>query len=212
MIKNLIVAGIGTEVGKTVVSAILVKMLETDYWKPISCGPEEEKDSHQIKKLIAEPSLYCHPEAYHFSAPLSPHHAASLEDIDPFPSKMALPSSKKGMVIESVGGILVPLNREQLTIDVFSSWDLPWILVSRHYIGSINHTLLTIEALRQRKIDVLGLVFNGSENIHTETFITDHSRLPVLGRLENEENLNSVTIERYSQLWSKIPFWKEKNR
>lgn len=207
--KNFMVAGIGTEVGKTVVSAILVKMLEADYWKPISCGPEKERDSHRIKNLVAEANLCCHPETYHFSEPLSPHHAASLEGIDPQSSKMTPPQSKKRMVVESVGGVLVPLNNTQLTIDVFSTWGFPCVLVSRHYLGSINHTLLTIEALKQRGVDILGLVFNGPENIYTEKFITDHSKLSLLGKVKEEEKIDAKTIERYSQLWKTHPFWKE---
>jgi len=212
MKKNLIVTGIGTAVGKTVVSAILVKMLEADYWKPISCGAEEDRDTHQIKNLVAEPDLCCHPETYHFLSPLSPHHAGSLEGVDPLSSKMIPPQSEKRVVIESVGGVLVPLNNIQVTMDVFCKWGFEWIIVSRNYLGSINHTLLTIEALKQRGADILGLVFNGPENIYSEEFITNYSKLPVLGRVKEEEKIDATTIERYSQLWKTDPFWKEKIR
>lgn len=210
--QNLIVAGIGTSVGKTVVSAILVKMLEADYWKPISCGAEKDRDEHHIRNLVAEPDLCCHPESYHFSAALSPHHAASLEGVNPLPSKMIPPQSSKRIVIESAGGVLVPLNNTQMIVDVFCKWNFPWVLVSRHYLGSINHTLLTIEALKHRGVNILGLIFNGPENIHSETFITDHSKLPLLGKIQEEEKINAKTIERYSQLWRKHPYWKEKIR
>ena len=209
MINNLIVAGIGTEVGKTVVSAVLVKMLNADYWKPISCGAEKDRDSHHIRNLVADPSLCCHPEAYHFAESTSPHYAAYLEGIE-IPSEIIPPQSKKTVVIESVGGVLVPVNNTQVTMDVFCKWGFPWILVSRNYLGSINHTLLTVEALKQRNVDIFGLVFNGLENVYTEKFITDYTRLPVLGRIKEEEKIDLNIIERYSQLWKTDPFWKEK--
>ncbi len=207
--KNLIVAGIGTGVGKTVVSAILVKMLQADYWKPISCGAEEDRDTHRIPHLVGEPTPFCHPEAYHFSAPLSPHHAASLEGLDPVSSALNPPTSGKRVVIESVGGVLVPLNHTEVTIDVFCKWNFPWILVSRNYLGSINHTLLTIEALKYRGIRPLGLIFNGPKNTYSENFIVDYSKLPVLGRIQEEERIDANVIKRYSQSWKTHPFWKE---
>lgn len=207
-IDNLLIAGIGTDVGKTIVSAIIVKMLGKNYWKPISCGPSTDRDSCQVQKLVADPNLTCYKEAYHFSNPLSPHHAASLEGIHPLPCNVIPPKSEKGVVIESVGGVLVPFNDELLVTDLFCQWDLPWILVSRHYVGSINHTLLTVEALQKRNASILGLVFNGAKNPHTESFITNYSGLPVLGRVEEHPLIDVTTIERYSQQWKQQAFWK----
>lgn len=206
---NFIIAGIGTEVGKSVVSAILVKMLKADYWKPISCGSDEDKDLNYVKRLVADPALCFHSEAYHFSAPLSPHHAAELEGKKPQKEKVTLPKSNNRIVIESAGGVLVPLNQTELTLDAFVSWDCSWILVSRNYLGSINHTLLTIEAMKRRNLNIAGLVFNGCPNFHSESFITRSANLPVVGRVMQQRKLDSNTIKEYCQLWKKEPYWKK---
>lgn len=139
---DIIVAGIGTGVGKTVVSAIITTLFKGDYWKPIQSG-EVDADSQVIAKLL---SLECtvHPPAYSFKAPLSPHHAARLENQTIDPDKIIPPNTNRPLVIEMAGGIFVPLRDNLLSIDLFKSWNASWILVSKHYLGSINHTLLTI--------------------------------------------------------------------
>ena len=101
------------------------------------------------------------------------------------------------------------MNQTQVTLDLFASWKFPWIVVSRHYLGSINHSLLTIDVLKSRGIDVLGWVFNGHENLQTESFISHYSQLPILGRIEEETQIEASVIERYSQIWKKEPFWKQ---
>ena len=208
--RNIIVAGTGTDVGKTVVSAILLQMFEADYWKPVSCGPNEDRDSIKIKQLVDIPNFCCHPEAYHFFSPESPHHAAAIESIEPLSSKLKLPSSSRTIIIESAGGILVPLNNKELLSDVFCNWDCDWVLVSRNQLGSINHTLLSYETLVRRKVNIIGVVFNGVQNSYTEKFITDYTGLSVLGRVDEESNMNNEVIMRYSEKWKKQNYWKER--
>jgi dethiobiotin synthetase len=208
MIKQaILVAGIGTGVGKTVVAAILVKMLRAEYWKPISCGKWEERDTQTMQNLVGTSTVRCHPEAYHFSAPLSPHHAAALEHSRVSLAHVTLPVTKERLIIESVGGILVPLNERDLSVDLFREWDCSWILVSRNYLGSINHTLLTIEVLRRSGVDLIGMVFNGPENRQTEEWITRHTQLPVLGVVREEEKIDPSVISKYGEQWQKHPFW-----
>lgn len=198
---KIIVAGSGTDVGKTIVSAILTTVFDGDYWKPIECAEEEASDTNTIKKWIDPIRHHIYPPAYSLKAPLSPHHAARLENISIQPEAVRTPSSARPLIIESVGGIFVPLTARVLSIDLFKQWNGQWIVVSRHYLGSINHTLLTLEALKQRNIDVAGLIFNGEPNIDSETAILDISHLPMLGRLLPEETLNSQTIQRYAKQW-----------
>jgi len=204
--QKMIVAGIGTEVGKTVVSAILVKMLGGNYWKPVSCGPYSKRDPLVVEQWIEDPTVTYFPEAYHLNAPLSPHHAARLQGVDLDPEKVVMPFSSRPLIIESCGGVMVPFNDHMLTIDLFASWDCDWVVVSKNYLGSINHTLLTIEALKARGITPLGIIFNGEENLRSETFILNHTKLPMLARIREESDINSKVIWRYSESWKKTNF------
>lgn len=195
------VAGSGTDVGKTVVSAILATLLDADYWKPIQCGNEENSDTATIKNWIDTKRHFVHSPAYSLKAPLSPHHAARLENTPIAIDSITIPTTAHRLVIEGVGGIFVPLTTKVLTIDLFKSWNCQWIIVSRHYVGSINHTLLTIEALKQRQVPIIGIIFNGESNPDSEAAILEISQLPCLGRLLPEENLNLTIIQRYAKEW-----------
>lgn len=198
---KIMVAGIGTDVGKTVVSAILTTLFRGDYWKPIQCGQEESSDSNTVKRWLEGTAHTVHPPAYSLKAPLSPHHAARLENTLIQWDSIALPETTRPLIIEGVGGILVPLTAKASSMDLFKSWDCQWIIVSRHYLGSINHTLLTLEVLKKLSIPVLGIVFNGEHNPDTESAILEISQASVLGRLLPEPNLNSQTIQRYAKQW-----------
>lgn len=191
----LIVAGIGTEIGKTVVSAILATALEADYWKPIQCG---EPDSVVVTQWLDRQRV--HTPAYSLQAPVSPHQAARLENVVIQP-EMMLPATKRPLIIEGVGGVLVPLTTRLLAIDVLSQWSGRWIIVSKHYLGSINHTLLTIEALRKRDLPILGLVFNGAPQPDSEAAICEMTGLPILARLLPERTMNKHTIQKYAYEW-----------
>lgn len=195
---NIIVGGIGTEVGKTVVSAILTTLIEGDYWKPIQCG--QPFDSHVIKELVS-PHTTIFPSAYSFKSALSPHHAARLENQHIDLNAIPFPISTKPLIIEMAGGVLSPLSRNMTSADLFKSWNCKWVLVSKHYLGSINHTLLTIEALKQRNIPLLGVIFNGNPNPDSESAILTISHLPCLGRVFPESQINLKIIQKYARKW-----------
>jgi dethiobiotin synthetase len=198
---RIMVAGIGTGVGKTVVSAILTTLLNGDYWKPIQCGDEETSDSATMRRWLDTTKHVIHSPAYSLKAPLSPHHAARLENTSIRLDAIALPQTTRPLIIEGVGGIFVPLTSNILSIDLFKSWDCKWVIVSKHYLGSINHTLLTIEILKQFCLPILGIIFNGKHYQDSEEAILEISKLSVLGRLLPETDLNPQTIQRYARLW-----------
>ncbi len=197
--SKIIVAGIGTDVGKTVVSAILVNLLQGDYWKPIQSG--KVADESIMQKLIDTTEHSIFPSTYSFKAPLSPHQAASLENIAINLKTIVPPTTKRTLIIESVGGVFVPLTTNKLTIDLFKKWNCPWILVSKHYLGSINHTLLTIKALQLHNIAIMGLIFNGQPNHYSEAPILEITQLPILGRLLPEANITKKIIKKYAKQW-----------
>lgn len=197
---KLIVAGNGTAVGKTIVSAILATLFEGDYWKPIQSG--EPSDTTTMKQWLKADQI--HPSAYSWKAPLSPHHAARLENSSIDLSSISLPQTTRPLIIESVGGVYVPLTAHTLSIDLFKAWDSPWVVVSKHYLGSINHTLLTLDALKQHNIFVAGLIFNGLPQPDSEAPILNTSGLPLLGRLLPETHLDQTTIRRYANAWTPL--------
>ena len=201
LMTRFLVAGSGTDVGKTVACAILTQLLEGEYWKPVQCGDPSHSDTAQIQKLINFP---VHPPAYSLRAPLSPHHAARLEGIPIRPEQIIPPITSKTLIIESVGGVLVPLTSDYLSIDLFKSWNCQWILVSKHYVGSINHTLLTLDLLKKYGIPLAGLIFNGLPNPDTESVILNQIKAPFLARLLPEPIINSQTIQRYTTIWKPL--------
>jgi dethiobiotin synthetase len=192
---HILVAGIGTDVGKTITSAILTLLLQADYWKPVECGASDTA-------LLQKWGCSTHAPAYAFNTPLSPHHAARLEKRVIENEKITLPLSHRPLIIESVGGIFVPLNQQTLTIDLFEKWPCEWVIVSRHYVGSINHTLLTLTALKERKIAVRGIIFNGTANPDSESLICSMTQTRCLGRLLPEEDLSRSVLEKYATKWA----------
>jgi dethiobiotin synthetase len=197
--RSIIVAGIGTGVGKTITSCVLVELLQADYWKPIQCGNLDKTDSHVVKALCA-PQTVIHTEAYRFVNPASPHAAAHLENTAIHPSCLVLPHTKRPLIIECAGGLLVPLTDQCLQIDQFNNWNAEWVLVSKHYLGSINHTLMSIEILKQKKVKFLGLIFNGCHDL-SEKAILGIARIPCLGRLLPEKWLTREVIQEYARQW-----------
>lgn len=199
--QDIFVTAIGTDSGKTVVSAILAKAFQYDYWKPIQSG--EPKDSDTVRQLT-KGDIKIHPEKYFFKTPASPHYAAAVENRSIELSEIIPPPSERPLIIEGAGGLMVPLNDDHLMIDLIKKLDCKIVLVSNHYLGSINHTLLSIEALKQKGLKVDHLIFNGPETRSTEKIITHYSKAPVLFRLDQEEILNSETIEKYAAAIAKI--------
>lgn len=197
---KLFITGISTDVGKTIASAIITEALEADYWKPIQAGDLDNSDSHFIKSKITNQKSIIFPNAYQFNTAASPHLAAELDGIIIDLKKIIEPKTTNHLVIEGAGGVFVPLNNTDLVIDLIQS-DYKAIVVSRHYLGSINHTLLTIEALKSRKINIAGIIFNGDENTATETIILNKTGLKYIGRIENEPYFDPTVIREYADLF-----------
>ena len=181
--KHLFVTGIGTDIGKTLISAILVEKLKCDYWKPVQAGELENSDTMKVQRLISNTTSVFHLEAYRLTQPYSPHKAAALDGIEIDEKTIITPETNNQLLIEGAGGLMVPLNSRALVIDLIKQLDAEVILVSQNYLGSINHTLLSIEALKQRGIPVKGIIFNGEENASTESYITAYTSIPHLGRI-----------------------------
>ncbi|WP_077922414.1 dethiobiotin synthase [Spirosoma sp. 209] len=196
--NQFIVAGIGTEIGKTVASAVLVEALQADYWKPVQSGALEDSDTETVRRLISNPVSRFHPEAYRLKEPLSPHAAAAIDGVTIDLAAIQLPQTNNALVVELAGGLMVPLNDRDLTIDWVQQSGLPVVLVSRNYLGSINHTLLSVEACRSRQIPLLGILFNGPKTPATETFILNYTGLACLGRIGQEEEITPDVIRRYA--------------
>lgn len=191
--------GIGTDVGKTVVSAILCEALEANYWKPVQTGTIESSDAVTVAQVIGEHRIF--PNAYAFREPLSPHAAAELEGAEIETARLHIPMSHQPLIIEGAGGVHVPLNWKQTLLDVMQVWDIPVIVVSRNYLGSINHTLLTLEVLQQRGIPIAGVVFNGEPTPMSEEAIARYTRIPVLGHVPVFESCSPEVLRSFAQEW-----------
>ncbi|GAB3039919.1 dethiobiotin synthase [Spirosoma pulveris] len=195
---QLIVAGIGTEIGKTMASAVLVEALQADYWKPVQSGGLDDSDTDTVRRLISNTKSYFHPEAYRLTQPLSPHAAAEIDGVTIELGNFTLPQTRNALVVELAGGLMVPLNDHKLTIDLVQQLALPVVLVSRNYLGSINHTLLSVEACRSRNIPLVGILFNGPTVPASESFILNYTGLPCIGRIEQEAVVTKDVIRKYA--------------
>lgn len=194
---KLFITGIGTDVGKTIASSMVVEALEADYWKPIQAGDLNNSDSHKVARLVSNEKSQFHENSYRLNTPASPHLAAELDGITIDLKQIKEPKTDNHLVIEGAGGILVPLNDKDCVIDLIQK-DYKVIIVSRHYLGSINHTLLTIEALQNRKISIAGIIFSGDENRSTEEIILSKTKAKFIGRIENEPYFDSNVISYYA--------------
>lgn len=193
------VSGIGTEIGKTVISSILVEALEADYWKPIQSGDLDYSDSMKIRAYISNSKTVIHPEGFRLKTPMSPHAAADIDDIHIGLEDFKLPVTENHLIVEGAGGLLVPINHQQTLIELIQQLGLEVILVSRHYLGSINHTLLSIEALKSRNIPIKGIIFNGNEHPTTEGIIQELADIPVLFRLPELPAINQKEITQFAK-------------
>lgn len=197
---KLFITGIGTDVGKTIASSILVEALEADYWKPIQAGDLDNSDTHKVEKYVSNTTTTFHKNAYALRTPASPHYAAEIDGITIDVKKIIEPTITNHLVIEGAGGILVPLNSTDCVIDLIQP-DYKVIVVSRHYLGSINHTLMTIEILKLRKLNVAGIIFSGDENKATESIILEKTNVPMIGRMDNEPFFDQNVIKYYADLF-----------
>ncbi|QHI37903.1 ATP-dependent dethiobiotin synthetase BioD 1 [Kordia antarctica] len=199
MQKKIFVTGISTEVGKTIVSAILVEALQADYWKPVQAGELENSDSHKIEKLISNKKTKIHSNSYALHTPMSPHASAEIDKVTIDVKNITAPKTNNHLVIEGAGGILVPLNDTETVLDIIKP-DYHVIVVSRHYLGSINHTLLTVNLLKQKGFKV-SIIFSGKEHVTTEAIIKKMTEVPVIGRIEEEPYFDQNVIREYAELF-----------
>lgn len=196
---SVIVTGTDTGIGKTVFSAALTGALLGYYWKPVQAGLDEETDSEIVQRLSGLPRSRIVPEAYRLQAPLSPHRSAELDGLTISRRAFDLPSVSP-LVIEGAGGLMVPLRRDWLAIDLFTDWQLPIVLCARTSLGTINHTLLSIEALRLRDLPLVGVAFIGDANDDNEKTICTMGGVRRLGRLPVLKDLNRDTLaESFAQ-------------
>lgn len=197
MKNSYFVSGIGTDVGKTVCCAILCELLEADYWKPVQSG--SETDAARIKDLVSN-EITIFKERYALTQPLSPHAAAAIDKVNIRLADFHVPVSNKTLIIEGAGGLLVPINNDGFTIaDLIKHLNQEVILISRHYLGSINHTLLTIEALKSRKIPIKGIIFNGQELPKTEEIIEKISGVKTLFTIPEFESIDKQSIANFAK-------------
>ncbi len=198
------ITGISTEVGKTVASAIITEALEADYWKPIQSGDLAYSDTDKVKALISNKKTVFHPNSYALHTPMSPHASAEIDGITIDISTIKEPETANHLVIEGAGGLLVPLNDTHTVFDIIKPTHKV-IVVSRHYLGSINHTLLTLNLLKEKGFDI-SLIFSGKEHPTTESIIKKMSGVNVIGRIDEEPYFDKNVIKEYADLFrDKLP-------
>ena len=178
MSQKYFITGIGTGIGKTISSAVLTEKLNADYWKPIQSGDLDQSDSLAIENLISNAQTIIYPETYRLNHPLSPHLSAKMDGIEIVMNKFNLPETDNDLIIEGAGGLMVPLNNKELILDLIKYLNLEVIVVSQHYLGSINHTLLT-----QHNIEIKGIIFNGEENLESQSYILNYTGIRHLGNI-----------------------------
>jgi len=196
-----IICGTDTDVGKTLISSFFVRGLKSFYWKPIQSGIETETDSQSILRLSGIKKEKILKEAYIFEKPVSPHWAAEIDGKKIDINLLKLPKIDGSIVIETAGGLMVPITRNFLQIDQIRKWNLPVIIVCRSSLGTLNHTLLTIEALKKRNIKILGLIINGEKHLDNPKTLREFSKLPIIAEFPRLNNIDKNNLDR---LWKEL--------
>lgn len=197
--KRIFITGISTNVGKTIVSAIITEALEADYWKPVQAGELNFCDTKKVEQLVSNTKSKFHANSYSLQTPMSPHAAADVDDIKIHLKQIKEPKTKNHLVIEGAGGLLVPLNNIHTILDIIKP-NYHVIVVSRHYLGSINHTLLTVNTLKEKGFKV-SLLFSGNEHKASEDVIKKMTNIPVIGRIEEEPYFDKNVVKEYADLF-----------
>lgn len=192
--RTIIITGTDTGIGKTVFAAALAGALGAHYWKPVQAGLDDGSDSERVARLAAIAPDRVLPEAYRLTTPCSPHRAAEIDGVAIDPARLAIPRVEGPLVIEGAGGVLVPISHEETYADQFARWQCPVVLVARTALGTINHSLLSIEALRARGIELLGMAFVGGANEDSEATICQMGKARRLGRLPHLAPLTPETL------------------
>jgi len=194
------ITGIGTDVGKTIAAAIITESLKADYWKPVQAGELDNSDSKKVEKLISNEESFFYPEGATLNSPMSPHAAAELDGVKLSAKNINRPQTSKNLVIEGAGGLMVPLNSNETILDLIKETD-KIVIVSRHYLGSINHTLLTIETLKNKGFTIAGIIFNGDEMESTEKVILEMTGIKFIGRIDDEPYFDNNVIKEYADIF-----------
>lgn len=192
---QVVIAGTDTDIGKTIFAAGLTAALDGVYWKPIQAGLSGETDSECVKRLAELDDSRIIPEAYRLNTPASPHHAAEIDNIEIDVARLAPPATSRPLVIELAGGLAVPLTRRDLQIDVVAQWKRPVILCASTRLGTINHSLLAIQALKLRAVPILGIAFIGNENADSQKTICAFGGVKQLGRLPRLDALTPDALQ-----------------
>lgn len=200
--KQIFVTGISTEVGKTIASAIITEALEADYWKPVQAGNLDHTDTDRVKELVSNSKTRFHKSSYELKSPMSPHAAAEIDGVTIDRLEIHEPQTDNYLVIEGSGGLLVPLNETDTVLDIIMP-TYQVIVVSRHYLGSINHTLLTVNWLMNKGYDV-SLIFSGNPNAHTENIILHKTGVSLIGRIEEETTFDKTVIKKYADRFAPV--------
>jgi len=198
--KPYFVTGIDTDVGKTMISAILVEALAADYWKPVQAGGLDFTDTDAVQQLISNSTSHFFKETYRLNTPASPHYAAELDGVEIDIEAFQIPKTDKSLIIEGAGGLFVPLNKDHLIIDLIQRFNIPVILVAKFYLGSINHTLSSIDALQKRNIPIAGIIFNGPITESSKMYILEYSKIPCLACIPWLENFSKKEVLKYSKM------------
>lgn len=207
-----VVTGTDTGIGKTVFSAALAAALAAFYWKPVQSGLDEETDSETVMRLGGLSRERVLPEAYRLAAPASPHLSARLDGVTIDPQRLVPPAIQGPLIIEGAGGLLVPLSEELVYADVFARWQIPAILCARTTLGTINHTLLSVEAMKYRGIPIFGIVFIGEENQETQRIVGKMSDVLILGRLPWMADVSAKGLQQVFSRNFAIAVFKENAR
>ena len=188
-----------TDVGKTIVSAILVEALKADYWKPIQAGNLEDSDTMTVQSLISNSTSQFYSETYRLNTPASPHYAAEIDGLQLEAHSIQLPKTSNQLIVEGAGGLFVPINDKALLIDLMQDLNIPVILVIKNYLGSINHSLSSIYALQQKNIPIKGLIFNGPSVASSEDYILQYSKLPLIAKIPELSAISKQTIREQAE-------------
>lgn len=192
--QTFFVTGIGTGIGKTIVSAVLIEKLKADYWKPVQSGDLDNSDTLKVKSLVSNDWSVFHPEIYRLTQPYSPHKSAAIDGIEIKKENFITPKTDNNLIIEGAGGLMVPLNDSFLMINLIKQLNACVILVSQNYLGSINHTLLSAVILKQYGINIAGIIFNGKTDIDSESYILQYTGIKLIGRLPEFEQIDKAAV------------------
>ena len=195
--RKIFVTGIGTDVGKTVVSAVLTEALEADYWKPVQAGDLHNSDTMKVERWVSNDKSVFYPEGFALTQPMSPHAAAEIDKVSLKVKDLALPQTDNTLIIEGAGGIMVPVNYKETIADIIKKFDCETVLVIKNYLGSINHSLLSINCLKSHDINLLGIIYSGDSNSDSEKVIEEMTGVKCLGRIRQHKELNQEVIASY---------------